>query len=240
MSVNSQNQPPAGTAYLAGISGTRLMAALATMFNVLALNLALLIASLPLVTLPVAINAATVALDRWRREGEDSVVREFVIALRSRSPLRTTILVGVPLVAAATGVAEVHHFIRGGSLTDRVYLGLGFGALLITLTAIGYVVLLTARGPALSPAELSPAELSPAELSPAELSPAELWSLCAGLAIRNLLVTGPLFLIEIAGATVLTLIDPALLLLGVPLLLLQLMRLTAQFGLRRAEPGKPR
>jgi hypothetical protein len=137
-------------------------------------------------------------------------------------------------------VAEVHHFIRGGSLTDRVYLGLGFGALLITLTAIGYVVLLTARGPALSPAELSPAELSPAELSPAELSPAELWSLCAGLAIRNLLVTGPLFLIEIAGATVLTLIDPALLLLGVPLLLLQLMRLTAQFGLRRAEPGKPR
>ena len=230
MSVNSQNQPPAGTAYLAGISGTRLMAALATMFNVLALNLALLIASLPLVTLPVAINAATVALDRWRREGEDSVVREFVIALRSRSPLRTTILVGVPLVAAATGVAEVHHFIRGGSLTDRVYLGLGFGALLITLTAIGYVVLLTARGPALSPAELSPAELSPAEL----------WSLCAGLAIRNLLVTGPLFLIEIAGATVLTLIDPALLLLGVPLLLLQLMRLTAQFGLRRAEPGKPR
>ena len=230
MSVNSQNQPPAGTAYLAGISGTRLMAALATMFNVLALNLALLIASLPLVTLPVAINAATVALDRWRREGEDSVVREFVIALRSRSPLRTTILVGVPLVAAATGVAEVHHFIRGGSLTDRVYLGLGFGALLITLTAIGYVVLLTARGPALSPAELSPAELSPAEL----------WSLCAGLAIRNLLATGPLFLIEIAGATVLTLIDPALLLLGVPLLLLQLMRLTAQFGLRRAEPGKPR
>ena len=235
MSVNSQNQPPAGTAYLAGILGTRIMAALATMFNVLALNLALLIASLPLVTLPVAINAATVALDRWRREGEDSVVREFVIALRSRSPLRTTILVGVPLVAAATGVAEVHHFIRGGSLTDRVYLGLGFGALLITLTAIGYVVLLTARGPALSPAELSPAELSPAELSPAEL-----WSLCAGLAIRNLLVTGPLFLIEIAGATVLTLIDPALLLLGVPLLLLQLMRLTAQFGLRRAEPGKPR
>ena len=230
MSVNSQNQPPAGTAYLAGISGTRLMAALATMFNVLALNLALLIASLPLVTLPVAINAATVALDRWRREGEDSVVREFVIALRSRSPLRTTLLVGVPLVAAATGVAEVHHFIRGGSLTDRVYLGLGFGALLITLTAIGYVVLLTARGPALSPAELSPAELSPAEL----------WSLCAGLAIRNLLATGPLFLIEIAGATALTLIDPALLLLGVPLLLLQLMRLTAQFGLRRAEPGKPR
>ena len=217
MSVNSQHRPDAA---LSGLLGTRLMAALATMFNVLALNLALLIASLPLVTLPVAINAAAVALDRWRREGDDSVVREFVIALRSRSSLRTTIGVGVPLVAAATGVAEVDHFIRGGSLTDRVYLGLGLGALLITLTAIGYVVLLTARGPALSPAEL--------------------WSLCAGLAIRNLLMTGPLFLIEIAGATAITLIDPALLLLGVPLLALQLMRLTAQFGLRRAGPKQPR
>jgi hypothetical protein len=217
MSVNSQHRPDAA---LSGLLGTRLMAALATMFNFLALNLALLIASLPVITLPVAVNAATVALDRWRLEGEDRVVREFIIALRSGSPRRVTTGVGVPLAAAAIGVAEVHHFIRGGTMTDRVLLGLGFGALLITLTAIGYVVLLTARGPALSPAEL--------------------WSLCAGLAIRNLLKTGPLFLIEIAGATAVTLIDPALLLLGVPLLALQLMRLTAQFGLRRAGPKQPR
>jgi hypothetical protein len=217
MSVNSQHRPDAA---LPGLLGTRLMAALATMLNVLALNLALLIASLPLITLPVAVNAAMVALDRWRLEGEDSVVREFIIALRSGSPRRITIGTGVPLAAAAIGVAEVHHFVQGGAMTDRVLLGLGIGALLITLTAIGYVVLLTARGPALSPAEL--------------------WSLCAGLAIRNLLTTGPLFLIEIAGATAVTLIDPALLLLGVPLLVLQLMRLTAQFGLRRAAPKQPR
>ena len=57
----------------------------------------------------------------------------------------------------------------------------------------------------------------------------------ARLAVRNLLVTGPLFLAEIALVTAATVIDPALLLLGLPLLLLQLMRLTAQFGLRRAE-----
>lgn len=193
--------------------GTRVAAALATMFNFLALNLVLLIASLPVITLPMAMNAATVALDRWRGEGEDRVVREFVIALRTRPPLRTTLLTGVPLAAVVTGVAEVHHFARSASLTDRVYLGLGFGALLITLLAIGYVFLLTARE--------------------AALPPAELWSLAAGLAIRNFLVTGPLFLIEIAGATVATLVDPALLLLGVPLFLLQLMRLTAQFGLAR-------
>ena len=48
-------------------------------------------------------------------------------------------------------------------------------------------------------------------------------------------VTGPLFLAEIAVVTAATLIDPELLLLGLPLLLLALMRLTAQFGLRRAE-----
>jgi hypothetical protein len=221
MPVNAQHRPAAGAvggsyqSGMPGVFGTRLMAALATMFNFLALNLALLIASLPVVTLPVAINAATVALHRWRAEDEDSVVREFVGALRTRPPLRTTLLVGVPLAAAITGVAEVHHFSRGSSLTDRMYLSLGVGALLITLMAIGYVLLLTAREPSWSPADL--------------------WSLCAALAIRNLLVTGPLFLLEIAGATAITLIDPALLLLGVPLLLLQLMRLTAQFGLRRAE-----
>jgi hypothetical protein len=220
MPVNPQTRPTTrvSPARLPGLSGTPIMAALAATFNFLTLNLVLLIASLPVITLPMAVNAATVALHRWRDEGEDSVVAEFVAALRSRPPLRTTVLVGVPLAAAAVGVAEVHHFIRGGSLTDRVYLGLGFGALLITLMAMGYVLLLTAREPAWAPADL--------------------WTVCAGLAIRNFLVTGPLFLIEIAGATALTMIDPALLLLGVPLLLLQLMKLTAQFGLRRVEPKR--
>jgi hypothetical protein len=171
MPVNSPVKPltrPAtrvSPARLPGLSGTPIMAALAAIFNFLALNLVLLIASLPVITLPAAMNAATVALHRWRDEGEDSVVAEFLAALRSRPPLRTTVLVGVPLAAAAVGVAEVHHFIRGGSLTDRVYLGLGFGALLITLMAIGYVFLLTAREPGWSPADL--------------------WTACAGLAIRN-------------------------------------------------------
>lgn len=197
--------------------GSRIMAALATMFNFLALNLVLLIASLPVITAPAALNAAMAALDRWRGEGEDRVVREFALTLRSR-PARTTLLTGVPLVGVVIGLTEVRHFARGGSLTDRAYLGLGLGALAITLIGLGYVFLLAVREPARPPAEL--------------------WSWCAALAIRNLLVTGPLFLIEIAGVTAITVIDPALLLLGAPLLLLQLMRLTAQFGLRRAEPER--
>ena len=55
MSVNSQHRPDAA---LSGLLGTRLMAALATMFNFLALNLALLIASLPVITLPVGRSRA--------------------------------------------------------------------------------------------------------------------------------------------------------------------------------------
>jgi hypothetical protein len=191
------------------------MAALATLFNFLALNLALLIASLPVITLPASVNAATVALDRWRGEGEDRVVREFIFALRSRPFLPTTAAAGVPLAAVAVGVAEARHFARGTSLPDHAGLGFVSGALLITLTAVGYVFLLAARDPA----------------APA----ADLWSRSARLAIRNLFVTGPLFLAEIAAVTAAILIDPGLLLLGLPLLLLQLMRLTARFGLSRAE-----
>jgi hypothetical protein len=216
MPARTPNGSIAGQASPIGIVfGSRIMAALATGFNVLALNLALLIAALPIVTLPAAINAATVALDRWRDEGEDSVIREFISALRSRPFPRTTAVAGVPLAAVAVGVAEAHHFARGAGLPDRVGLGFVAVALLITLTALGYVFLLAARDPAARAADL--------------------WSLSARLAIRNLFVTGPLFLAEIAVVTIPAVIDPALLLLGLPLLLLHLMRLTAQFGLRRAE-----
>jgi hypothetical protein len=216
MPARTPNGSIAGQASpIRGVFGDRIMAALATGFNVLALNLALLIAALPIVTLPAAINAATVALDRWRDEGEDSVIREFISALRSRPFPRTTAVAGVPLAAVAVGVAEAHHFARGAGLPDRVGLGFVAVALLITLTALGYVFLLAARDPAARAADL--------------------WSLSARLAIRNLFVTGPLFLAEIAVVTIPAVIDPALLLLGLPLLLLHLMRLTAQFGLRRAE-----
>lgn len=204
---------------MTGLLGTRIMAALAALFNVLALNVVLLVASLPVVTLPAAVSAASVALDRWRRDGEDRVVREFVIALRSRPPLRTTAATGVPLAAAALGLAEIHHFAREASLPGRVGLGLGFGALLVTLAALGYVLQLAADDPTLSPVDL--------------------WSLSARLAIRNLFVTGPLFVAAIAAAAVLTVIDPGLLLLGVPVFLLHVLKLTARLGLRRVQQAAP-
>lgn len=198
-----------------GVAARRsIIAGLGSAFNVLALNLVLLIAALPVITLPLAVNAASVALDRWRCEGEDRVVSEFLAALRSRPPLRTTLVLGLPLAAAALGVTEIRHFARGDGLITWSGLGLGLAALLITLTALGYLFLLAARHPAAAPVDL--------------------WSLCAQLAVRNLVITGPLFLLEIAAAVVLTLIDPPLLLLGLPVILLALLQRTARFGLRRA------
>jgi hypothetical protein len=208
---------------MTGILGTRIMAGLTTLFNFIALNLALLIAALPIITLPAAASAATVALDRWRRDGEDRVVREFIAALRQLIR-RTTVQVGVPFAAVVLGLVEVDHFAHDRAPAGHIGLGLGLGALLITLSAIGYVLLLAARGGTRTDASARPA--------------GELWSLCASLAVRNILVTGPLFLAEIAAATALIVTVPALSLFGVPLLLLQLMRLTAQHGLRRARQGR--
>lgn len=256
---------------LTGMLGTRIMAALAALFNFLALNLALLVFSLPIVTLPAAVSAATLALDRWRRDGEDQVVREFVIGFRAQWA-RQTVLVGVPLAAAVLGVVEVRHFAAGAGADGRIALGFGTVALLVTVSALGYVFLLAARslqGPegsaglagaagsaglagaagwlgsagAAESAGLADPARSAGLSGTAGLAgaaeeaggtAAEFWTMCVGLAVRNLFVTGPLFLVVIGGAAVVAWIDPPLLLLGLPLLVLQLMRVTANYGLRRA------
>jgi hypothetical protein len=203
---------------MTGLLGTRVMAALAALFNALALNLALLVCSLPIVTAPAAVSAATRALDRWRRDGEDQVVREFLIGFRAQWA-RQTVLVGVPLAAAVLGGIEVRHFAVGGGADGRLALGFGTVALLVTVSALGYVFLLTARGQADGPA-------------------AEFWTSCVRLGIRNALTTGPLFMVVIGGAAALAWLDPPLLLLGLPLLALQLLRLAADLGLRRL-PARP-
>ena len=194
------------------IFGSRFMAALTTIFNILALNAVLIVAALPVVTLPMALNAATVALDRWRSDGEDRVVREFVLALRAAKPLRITALIGVPLAAVALGVLEARHFARLAAPADRIALGSTLAAVALILTALGYLLLLTARDDTRAPADL--------------------WSLAARLAIRNLLVTGPLFLLEFAAAALLTALDPAVLFVGVPVLLLRALYRTAAWGLK--------
>ena len=193
----------------------KVVGALTACFNFLVLNLVLLLACLPVVTVPVALQAATVALERWRVSGEDQVVRGFLVALRSRPPMRTTVAVGTPLAVAAVAAEEVHFFSRGGTPGDWVSLGFGIAALLIALTSIGYVLVLGARRPLMAPSDL--------------------WNISVSLAVRNLPITGPLFVAEFTATALLLLLDPVLALIGVPILLLQCLRLTAQLGVRRVE-----
>jgi hypothetical protein len=197
-----------------GIYGTKIMARLTALFNVLALNLAMTVAALPLITAPVAVSAASATLDRWRGQGEDRVVRQFLIEFRRRWSVRTTLGAGVPLVAAVLGLAEIRHFASETTLSGRAGLTLGCGALFVTLAALGYLFQLIADQPGLSPVDL--------------------WSLSARLAVRNLLVAGPLSAVPVAGVAILAGRDPAVLLLGLPLFLLHALKLIARPGLRRA------
>jgi hypothetical protein len=202
-----------------GIFGTRIMAGLTTVFNALALNLAMTVASLPLVTAPIAVSSASAALDRWRRDGEDRVIRQFITEFRARWSVRSTLAAGVPMAAAALGLAEVRHFAPQASAAGRAGLCLGAGALLITLAALGYVFQLTADRPGLPPVDL--------------------WSASARLAVRNLLLAGPLSAIPVAGVAILAARDPGVLLLGLPVFLLHALKLIARPGLRRAEQAGP-
>jgi hypothetical protein len=190
------------------------VAALTAIFNLLALDLALVIVSLPVLTIPLALHAATKALGRWRSEGEDRVVREFLAALRSGRAWQTTIRVGVPVVAIGTAAEEVHYFAQGGGFLEWICLGFGASGLVLVLSSLGYVLVLGTHNPD----------------SPAS----QLWALAITLAVRNLFTTGPLFLLEMTVATLAVLLDAPLLLLGLPVALLYSMRLTANFGLRRA------
>ena len=196
------------------IFGTRLMAVLTAVFNALALNLAMIVASLPLITAPVAVSAASAALDHWRQDGEDRVIREFISEFRDLWSARTVLGAGVPMMAAVLGLAEVRHFAREATFSGRAGLCLSGGALLIIVTALGYVFQVIADKPGVSPVDL--------------------WSLAARLAVRNLAVAGPLSAVPVAGVTLLAARDPAVLLFGLPLFLLYALKAIARPGLRRA------
>jgi hypothetical protein len=196
-----------------GIFGTRIVTGLAALFNVLALNLAMTLAALPLITAPVAVTAASAALDAWQRDGEDRVVRQFIVEFRRRWGARTTLGAGVPMAAIVLGLAEVRHFARMATPAGWAGLTLCGGALFMTLAALGYVIQVTTDEPVISPVDL--------------------WSLAARLAVRNLLVAGPLSAVPIAGLTILAGHDLAVLLLGLPVFLLHVLKLTARAGLRR-------
>lgn len=112
---NRPSGQPTGDGFFQSLMQSGVASALGTLFNFLVLNLALLVASIAIVTAPLSINAAFVALDRWRRKGEDRVIAEFVAALRSPLPRRVTLANGVPIAVILLGLEEVHYFATGGA-----------------------------------------------------------------------------------------------------------------------------
>ncbi len=190
------------------------MSGLESGLNLLLLNTLLLMSCVLVVTAPLAVHCATSALVRWRSDGEGRVVREFFAALRRANAVRTTVVIGVPLLGAGLAGEEVRYFTENDrTAMGQVCLGLGIAALIIVVIGLGYTLVLEARFPSAAASDV--------------------WWASMQFGLRNLLVTGPLFLFEITMAAVVLMMDPALVLLGVPIVLLNVLRGTAQRGARR-------
>lgn len=197
------------------IGETSIAAALGTVFNVWLLNLAFVVTSIPIITLPITMSAAVKVIEGWRRGGEDRVMSAYWTALTSRSSMRAALVLGVPLAAMFIGLEEVHFFAGRGTVLDQVCLGLGLACLLVVGTGFGYALVLSALAPGYPATDV--------------------WVLSVRWAIRNFARTALPFLVEIGAAFFLAGADPALCLAGLPILLLMALRRTAIYGLRRLD-----
>ncbi len=199
---------------LAARRASGVLAGLTTVFNVLLLNVLVLLACLPIVTSPLALRAGWGALERWRGDGEDRVAREFWSAFVGAGVGRPTAVVGAPLVLLAIGIGEVHYFAARHTPMGLVCLGLGLSSVYLAAGSLGYVLALDRRAPTMAAGEI--------------------WSIALRLAVGNAFVTGPLFLLELVAALGVGRLDPATLLLGLPLAFLACVRQTVRLGLRRS------
>ena len=209
-SILSSAQRPRESSGAGSARQLRVMAVLTAIFNVMALNAMLVIACLPIVTAPAALQSAAFALERWRTDGDDRVVREFIRAIRALRFRRTTLAVGGPMLAAAVAVEELLFFSRTAATTGAIGMGLGFCGLLVALSSFGYVLMLGVRDP--------------------DLSPTDTWYLAVVLVMRNVLRATPLLALEAGAVTWIALRDPSLTVIGLPLGLLALIRLAAAAG----------
>lgn len=187
--------------------------ALTRLWNLAALNVLWLIACVPVVTIPLATGAAFGAIDRWSRCGDDRVARSFLEILRNLA-VRLTIGAGVPFGVAAVGGIEVAYFAHRSGVINQACFGFGLGFATASALSLGYVLLLLVGQPALPIGEV--------------------WKAAGRLAIGNLALTGPLFAAEFIGAAIIAFIEPALVVLVVPVVLLFLLHKTARFGFLRA------
>lgn len=195
------------------------MQALETIFNFFALNVALLIVCLPVVTAPVGLRAATVALQRWRDDRYVHPIGAFFRALRSRPVLLPWITVAGPLLAGTVAFMELRYFAGLSGAMDAMCLGLSVAGLLLALAALGYVLALVVTQP--------------------QLRPTETWRLAVVYVARNVVTYSALLVIETGACALLVIADPSLAVIGVPLLAVWMMRATAMRGIAAAEGSVP-
>lgn len=186
-------------------------AALAAVFNVLALNVVLVVVSLAVVTVPLAISAAFEAVYRWRTLDEDRVLRSFMLALRRR-PVAKSLIAGPAVLAGILGGAESVYFIRYSGFIALVCVFIGIVTSAIAVSVLAYLCLF---------------------LATTDAGHRELWRAAFVATGRTVVLTTPVFALTTGGAVVAGLAAPALAVVAVPVLLLWAWQRIATWGARR-------
>lgn len=197
-------------------------AALAAVFNVLALNVILVVASLAVVTIPLAISAAFEAVYRWRTLGEDQVLRNFVLSFRCR-PITKSLTVGPAMLLAMLGATESIYFMRYSGFIALVCVFIGITTSAISVSVVAYLCLF---------------------LTTSDAGYRKLWRAAFIATGRTVVLTTPVFALSACCAVVAGLAAPALAVVAVPVLLLWAWQRVATWGahhlgLFRELPGDP-
>jgi hypothetical protein len=183
-------------------------AALAVVFNVLALNVVLVVVSLAVVTVPLAICAAFEAVYRWRTLDEDQVLRTFTLSLRRR-PVAKSLLIGPAMLVAILGGTESVYFMRYSGFIALVCVFIGITTAAIAVSVVAYLCLF---------------------LTTSDAGYRKLW-LAAFIATgRTVVLTTPVFALSTCCAVVAGLAAPALAVVAVPVLLLWAWQRVATWG----------
>ena len=191
--------------------GPGALRALHAVFNVIALNIVWVVASLPLVTIPLATAAAFTAIDSWLSGTDDRVLHSFACRARHR-PVRTSVLCGLPMCMLGIAVLEISYFAPRPLPVDRMCLGIALSFGIAAAAITGYVLLVVAKIGAPGPV---------------------VWKMASALCPSNLLVTGPLLVLQVFGGIILGYADPGLVAVVVPASVMFLVYQTTSFGLRR-------
>jgi hypothetical protein len=202
------NDRPVARAHPGSVS-----AALAAVFNVLVLNVILVITSLAVVTIPLAVSAAFEAVYRWRTLDDDQVLRNFALALRRR-PVAKSLVTGPAVLVAILGGAESVYFTRYSGFIALACVLIGITTSAIAVSVAAYLCLF---------------------LATADAGRRELWRAAFIATGRTVTTTTPVFALATACAVVAGLAAPALAVVAVPVLALWAWQRIAVWGAHRLD-----